>query len=437
MLIKNAVIVDPATDAPGENGEGMYKADILIEDGRIKRIASFIGPEEDKEGKITDASGLKAGPGLVDVHVHFRDPGLTHKEDIHTGALAAAAGGYTSVVMMANTKPCVDNAKTLSLVLEKAAREDIRIFACACISKGMAGAELTDMEALADIGAAGFTDDGIPLMDEKLVKEAMERSAALNLPVSFHEEDPAYIENNGINRGAASEYFGVGGSDRMAEISLIKRDSGLALLTDAIYDCQHISTKEGVELIRSAKKRAALEGKGRIHAEAAPHHFSLTQEALIRHGSFAKMNPPLRTEEDRMAVIRGLADGTIDIIATDHAPHSSEEKAADITKAPSGIIGLETAFSLAVTNLVRPGYLSLKTLFDRMSMAPAALYHLPCGRIAEGLMADIVLFDDTKQVTYNSFRSKSENSPFKGETLFGSIEMTICGGKIVYERGKD
>ncbi len=433
LLIKNAVIVDPATEG-GECGDGMFKRDILIEDGMIRRISPRIEETETVNAEVINAEGLKAGPGLVDVHVHFRDPGFTYKEDIHTGAAAAAAGGYTSVVMMANTAPAIDNPETLSYVLEKAAETDIHVYACATITEGLKGQKLVDMEGLFERGAVGFTDDGIPLMDEQLVKEAMLRASALNVPLSFHEEDPAYIVNNGIHAGSASEYFGIGGSDRMAEISLIRRDSELALLTGAIYDCQHISTKEGVELIRQAKRRAVTAKKGRIHAEATPHHFSLTQNALIEHGTLAKMNPPLRTEEDRMAVIQGLADGTIDLIATDHAPHSSEEKARALTEAPSGIIGLETAFSLAVTHLVREGHLSLKTLFDRMSMAPAGLYHLPGGRIAEGTVADLVLFDDTKEVVYESFCSKSENSPFTGQKLFGSVEMTICSGRVVYRK---
>ncbi len=447
LLIQNGILVDPASDI-NERGEGMCKRDLLIYGGKIRKIAPIIDEQdayawyngyekktdELPELSILPAEGLKIGPGLVDVHSHFRDPGFTHKEDIHTGALAAAAGGYTSVVLMANTKPCVDNEETLSYVLDKASEQDIRVYTCANITKGMKGSELVDMDALKEKGAVGFTDDGIPITDPEVVRSAMEKAADLDVPLSFHEEDPTYITNNGINSQMAEEQFGVMGSDRMAEISLIGRDVQIALETGAIYDCQHISTAEGVELIRTAKKKALETGKGRIHAEACPHHFSLTQEALIEHGSLAKMNPPLRTEKDRRAIIQGLADGTIDLIATDHAPHSTEEKQLPILRAPSGIIGLETAFSLAITYLVRPGHLSLKTLFNRMSMAPAGMYHLPCGRIAEGMAADLILFDDQKEVTYQSFKSRSQNSPFTGMSLFGSVEMTICEGRIVYRK---
>ena len=433
ILIKNGILVDPAAEG-GQCGEGMFHRDILIQEGRIQRIAPSIAPEENPDAQVIDAAGLKVGPGLVDVHVHFRDPGFTHKEDIQSGALAAAAGGYTSVVMMANTRPAVDNEETLAYVLGEAAKTQIRVYTCATVTEGLKGQKLVDMERLHSLGVVGFTDDGIPLMDEMLVRRAMKKAADLNVPLSFHEEDPAYIQNNGINAGPVAEHFGIGGSDRMAEISLISRDVELALESGAIYDCQHISTKEGVELIRSAKKRAVEQKKGRIHAEATPHHFSLTQEAVLEHGSLAKMNPPLRTEEDRRAIVQALADGTIDLIATDHAPHSPEEKARELTEAPSGIIGLETAFSLAITNLVRPGHLTLKTLFNRMSMAPAGLYHLHGGRIAEGMPADLVLFDEDKKVVYDRFLSKSQNSPFRGKELQGSIEMTICGGRVVYDR---
>ena len=234
-----------------------------------------------------------------------------------------------------------------------------------------------------------------------------------------------------INHGKASAYYQIGGSDRMAEISLVRRDLELALSTGAAFDVQHISAKESVALVREVKKRAKEMGMDNIHAEATPHHFSLTEEAAIQYGTLAKMNPPLREEADRMAVIEGLADGTIDLIATDHAPHSAEEKAKPLTEAPSGIIGLETAFSLAVTNLIRPGYLDLPTLFERMSLAPAKLYHLPAGQIKEDMPADLIVFDDAAEVVYEKFASKSSNSPFTGQKLYGRIEMTICEGKEI------
>ena len=368
-------------------------------------------------------------PGFCDVHVHFRDPGFTYKEDIDTGAAAAARGGVTTVVLMANTKPAVDQPETLQYVLEKGSQTGIHVKTCANVTVQMKGEQLTDMEQLAALGAVGFTDDGIPLMREEIVREAMNRCAKLGLPISFHEEDPTLIENNGVNRGKASAYFGIGGSPREAEISLVKRDLELALSTGACVEIQHISTKEAVELVRQAKKRG-----GDIHAEATPHHFTLTEEAVIQYGTNAKMNPPLRTEEDRLAIIRGLQDGTIDIIATDHAPHAAQEKAREITQAPSGIIGLETALPLAITTLVKGGYLTLREAVRKMSTNPAAMYHLDAGYLAEGGPADLILVDPDRTQVFETYASKSANTPFTGQTLTGVVEMTICKGKVIFRR---
>lgn len=431
LLIKNGTIIDPVDDR-------MYRGDLWIENGIIQKIV-----EKDKAhaeevipsgGKlqILDIEGMLAGPGLIDTHVHFRDPGFTYKEDILTGAAAAKKGGYTGIVLMANTKPCVDNRETLQYVLEKGKTTGIRIFSCANVTLGMAGKEMVDMEGLAAAGAAGFTDDGIPLMDEKLVRLAMERAGKLGKPISFHEENPEKIQNPGINRGKASGFYGIGGSPREAEIDLIARDVKLALETGAEIVIQHISTREGVMLVREAKAKG-----GRIHAEASPHHFTLTEEAVIEKGTLAKMNPPLREEADRLAIIEGLRDGTIDLIATDHAPHSKEEKEQELTKAPSGIIGLETALSLGIRELVEKGYLTYPMLFHRMSTAPAALYGLTGGVIREGEKADLVIFQPRQHWRVEHFASKSSNSPFLGEVLPGVVYDTICDGKIVYEREKD
>lgn len=416
LLIKNGKIYDP-------DKSETVQADILVQEGVIKKIGSV----SEMADEIIDAQGLSVCPGLVDVHVHFRDPGLTHKEDIYTGARAAAAGGYTSVVMMANTKPVIDNVDTLKYCINKGKETDIHVYSAAAITKGMAGKELNDMDELLEAGAAGFTDDGLPILDESIVKMAMVKGAELGVPLSFHEEDPAYIENNGVNRGVASEYYGIGGSPRDAEISMIDRDLKLAIETGAIIDIQHISTKEGVQLVREAKKKS-----DKIHAEAAPHHFTLTDEAVIKHGTLAKMNPPLRTEADRLAVIEAIKDGTIDIIATDHAPHSAEEKAQDITKAPSGIIGLETAFSLAVTKLVHEAGVPMLTVIKALTKGPADMYGLNCGHLREGGPADIMIFDENKVKTYNSFNSKATNTPFTGESFEGTVMYTICNGNIIY-----
>lgn len=418
LLIKNGYVIDPESKFEG-------KRDILVEDGKICRIAETI----DRQGiQVIDANGLIVAPGLVDVHVHFRDPGFEYKEDIETGAKAAAKGGFTTVVLMANTKPAADNAETLQYILEKGEKTGIHVETCATVTLGMQGKELTPMERLRDAGAVGFTDDGVPILDEELARKAMEETAKLGMPISFHEENPAFIENNGIHRGKASAYFHIGGSDRQAEISMIQRDLEMALETGAIINIQHISTKEGVELVRQAKQRG-----GNIHAEATPHHFTLTQEAAIEYGTLAKMNPPLREEADRQAIIAGLQDGTIDLIATDHAPHSAEEKQRTITEAPSGIIGLETAFSLGNSELVKTGKLSMMELLEKMTCNPARLYCLPCGGIKEGSPADLVLIDTEKQWTADKFASKSANTPFKGKTMTGKVCYTICSGKIVYQ----
>ena len=438
LLIKNGRITDPASDTDRTGS-------ILISGDKIVRIGDNISEEEILSSgdapDVIDAKGCIVAPGFVDVHVHFRDPGFTDKEDIYTGAKAAAKGGYTSVVMMANTKPCIDNTDTLKYVLDKGKETDINIYACANVTMGMKGEELTDMEALAGAGAVGFTDDGIPLVKEEVVLEAMKRSKELDLPLSFHEEDPSVIENNGINRGKASEHFGIGGSPREAEIRMISRDIELAKKTGACIDIQHISTKEGVELVRKAKAAGV-----NIHAEATPHHFSLTEEAAIKHGTLAKMNPPLREEADRQAIIEGIVDGTIDMIATDHAPHTEEEKSREITKAPSGIIGLETALPLALMNLVnsddpdmqaavRPDAgTDIKTVLAALSTNPAALYKLDAGYIKEGGPADIVIFDPTETWEFKKedIASKACNSPFIGEKLTGRVKYTICKGKIAW-----
>ncbi len=442
MLIKNGMVVDPKNKIE-------QPSDILVKDGMILSIAKEITENDLKmynggsaaDCEVIDASGCVVAPGLVDVHVHFRDPGFTHKEDIETGARAALKGGFTSVVLMANTKPAVDNIDTLTYVIEKGKKTDLRIYTCATVTKGMAGKELTDMEMMLAKGAVGFTDDGIPIMDTELIERAMMSAALLKVPISLHEEDPALIANNGVNRGKASKYYGIGGSPREAEISLIERDLETALRTGAILNIQHISTKEGVELVRQAKKKAAVQGNGseyaigmnNIHAEATPHHFSLTQEAVIEYGTLAKMNPPLREETDRLAIIEGLRDGTIDIIATDHAPHSKEEKARPITDAPSGIIGLETALALGITNLVDQGHLTIMQLIERMATGPAQMYGLSAGTLTQGSPADIVIFDANASQVMKDFVSRSSNSPFAGKRLKGVVKYTIVDGKIAYQ----
>ena len=420
LLIKNGYVIDPQNNLEG-------KMDILIENGKIKEIASVI-KQENNTCNIIDAAGYIVSSGLVDVHVHFRDPGFTYKEDIFSGAQAALRGGFTSVVLMANTKPAVDNEETLKYIMEKGRQTSLKVYTCAAVTKGLAGKELVDIKALRQSGAAGFTDDGIPIIDTALLDQAMRLVAECGVPISLHEANPALITNNGINRGKASAHFGIGGSPREAEYSLIARDLEIAMKTGVILNIQHISTKEGVALIREAKKR----GKN-IHAEATPHHFSLTEEAAITYGTLAKMNPPLREEEDRRAIIEGLRDGTIDIIATDHAPHSKEEKERPLTEAPSGIIGLETALPLALTNLVGKEGFSIADIITLMSCNPAKLYGLKAGTLSVGSAADIVIFDATQVRKAGNYVSKSQNSPFTGMDLTGVVKYTIVNGEIVYQ----
>lgn len=420
MIIKNGLLIDPVKEV-------QYVADLRISEGKISEIGENLPAAADEE--IFDAFGKCVAPGLIDGHVHFRDPGLTYKEDIHTGALSAAAGGFTTVICMANTKPVVDNAETLKYVLDKAKDEKINVLQAGAVSVGFQGKEMTDFEELLKNGATGLTDDGIPLKDENFVRAAMERAKALDVVLSFHEEDPAFITNNGVNRGKASEFYGIGGSPEQAEISLVQRDCELAKETGAKINVQHISSGKAVELVRQAKAAGAF-----VYSEATPHHFTLTEEACIKHGTLAKMNPPLRTEEDRLAIIEGLQDGTIDMIATDHAPHSAEEKAKSITEAPSGIIGLETSLALGITSLVKPGHLSLVELIKKMSLNPARIYGLDKGTLEIGRDADLVIFDTDKCWTPEKYYSKAVNTPFTGMELNGEVCATICGGDIVFKK---
>lgn len=440
MIIKNGTLISPGT------GDERL-CDIRISDGLVAELGSFTECESEE---VIDAGGCVVAPGFLDVHVHFRDPGQTWKEDLHTGARAAAAGGYTTVICMANTKPVVDEPEMLTELIRRAANEDIHIRFDAAISKGLGGQEATDFKELAQAGAWGFTDDGIPLLDEKFVEGAMQRAKELQLPLSFHEEHPAFIEKSGTHRTAPS----------IAEDIMVARDCMLSLHTNAPIDIQHISSGNSVALVRTAKALGAP-----VHAEATPHHFSLTEEAILKYGTYAKMNPPLRTEKDRQAIIEGLKDGTIDIIATDHAPHSVDEKhRADFFDCPSGIIGLETALALGVTNLVRPGHLTMMQLMEKMSLNPAKLYsmnclakqvpgklicpehaspsgctgcpdpaHIPYGSILPGCAADLVIFCPDESFIAGNYQSKSENTPFTGMELYGKIRYTICNGRVVWK----
>ncbi len=418
LLIQNGRVVDPVTGTD----EIM---DVLIDGSMICKTGKGLSAPG---AEVIDASGLVVAPGLMDAHVHFRDPGFTYKEDIETGAQAAAKGGFTTVVCMANTKPAVDNLETLEYVQKKGEATGIHVLQAAAVTKGLKGKELTDMEALADAGAPGFTDDGIPLMDEKLLLEAMEKAKELGLPLSLHEEDPLLIESPGVHQGDVSKQLSYGGAPRVSEDIMVARDCMLALHTGARVCIQHISSAHSVELVRMAKAMGAD-----IHAEATPHHFTLTDEAVLKYGTNARMNPPVRTETDRQAIIRGLKNGTIDMIVTDHAPHSAEEKARPLSEAPSGITGLETSLGLGLLSLVEPGYLTLQKLMELMSRNPAEFYRMIPGSIAEDAPADLIIFSETERWRVEQFASKASNSPFSGWELPGRVYYTICAGKIVYK----
>lgn len=422
LLIQNCYLIDPASDTEG-------RRDILIDNGRFVRIEKHLMAPSGVP--VIDAGGMMACPGLIDTHSHFRDPGYTYKEDLETGTAAALKGGYTSVILMANTNPPVDSVEILSDILSRGRSLPIHLYSCANVTRKMSGRELNDLKALADCGAAGFTDDGLPIMDGDLLAEALRQAKKLDLPVSLHEEDKSYISENGINGGGkAAQALGLKGSPREAEYTLIERDVQIAASLDAPLCVQHISTAEGVEYVRRARREHPC-----IHAEATPHHFSLTEDAILTRGTLAKVNPPLRTEADRMAIIRGLQDGTIDLIATDHAPHATYEKEKSFVLAPSGMIGLETALSLAIRHLVEPGYLTMLQMLACLTCNPADFYHLPAGRVEIGAPADLTIFDPEEEwIVPSEFASRSCNSPFIGEKLPGIVHYTIVGGEIAYRR---
>ncbi len=399
--------------------------DILIEDDKVKRIEKNI-QLNNEDFHLIDAKDCIVSPGLIDIHVHFRDPGLTHKEDIMSGAKSAAAGGYTTVLLMANTNPKIDNIKSLQYVQEKAKKAPINILQEAALTIDFKD-ELVDMDALHKAGAAGFTNDGVAVINTNILRKAMIKAKELGTIIALHEEDNKLIGLHGINEGSVSNSLGLKGAPRVSEDVMVARDCMLALETGATIDIQHISSKNAVDMVQYAKSKGA-----NVIAEVTPHHFTLTEDAVLEHSTLAKMNPPLRTYEDRERIISALADGTIDIIATDHAPHTPEEKSVEFSKAPSGIIGLETALSLTITELVRKNRLSLSQALSKLTSNPSTLYKLNKGDISEGKIADICIFNPDESYVLDKFYSKSSNSPFIGQKLFGKVKYTICSGKVVY-----
>ncbi|MBO4110319.1 dihydroorotase [Streptococcus suis] len=421
LLVKNGRVLDPQS--------GLDKVcDILMDGSKIVKIAESISADVEQ---VIDATGLVVAPGLVDVHVHFREPGQTHKEDIHTGALSAAAGGFTSVVMMANTNPTISNVETLKEVLDSAKKEAIHIYSVATITDHFDGQNqnLTDFPALLEAGAVAFSDDGIPLTNAGVVRKAMKLAKEQGCLISLHEEDPDLNGVLGLNEQVAEKHFHVCGATGVAEYSMVARDVMIAYETGARVHIQHLSKAESVKVVEFVQGLGA-----NVTAEVAPQHFSRTEDLLLTKGANAKMNPPLRLESDRLVVIDGLKSGVISVIATDHAPHHADEKnVEDLTKAPSGMTGLETSLSLGLTHLVEEGHLTLVQLLEKMTINPAKLYGLDAGYLAENGPADLVIFDpNANRLVTADFDSKSANSPFVGDSLKGQVLYTIANGQIVF-----
>lgn len=418
LLIQNGRVLDSYTNTD-------EKMDVLIGDnGVIARVAPHIDAPAGCE--VYDAAGLTVSPGFVDGHVHFRDPGQTQKEDVLTGAAAAAAGGYATVICMANTLPTCDTPEIIRYVTDKAKDCPVEVLQAGAVTKGLKGQEMTDFAALKAAGAPCLTDDGINLTSAGLCRAAMEQAAALDILLSFHEEEPSLVPSPGVNYGsAAAQQFGVPGAMASAETAMIARDIALALDTGARVLFQHVSSAQSAALIRAGKALGA-----KIYAEVTPHHLSLTEDDVPAHGTYARMNPPLRKEADRQALIDALADGTIDMIATDHAPHTAEEKAREFAKAPSGITGLETAFSVCNTYLVKTGRLTPMQLIEKMSKAPAEVYGLAGRAVAAGHFARLVLLDWDSEMIYKTYKSKAINTPYTGMTLTGAPHAIVTGARV-------
>ncbi len=427
--IRGARIIDP----------GHYEGagDIFVVDGKIAAVVPADGAVShsgasrnfQRDARIVDARGRIVTPGLIDLHVHLREPGFEHKETIATGCRAAVCGGFTAVCCMANTRPINDEPGVTRLILARAAEAGLaRVYPVAAITKGLDGRLACDYESLKAAGAAAISDDGRPLLDSRMMRRALEDAARLRMPVISHSEDPYLVEGGVMNEGPVARELGVAGIPNAAESIMVLREIALSELTGAPVHIAHVSTRESVRAIRAAKKRGV-----QVTAETAPHYFVLTDEAVRQHGADAKMNPPLRSEVDRLAVRRGLADGTIDCIATDHAPHAPEEKAVGLEKAPNGIIGLETAVALSL-GLVSEGVLSLSALVMKMSTAPARILGIPSG-LQAGMAADLTLIDPDIEFSIEPslFKSRSRNSPFVGMKAKGRPVMTMVAGRIVFE----
>ncbi len=418
ILIKNAHICDPATNMDCEG-------DIFLVDG----VIADIGTNLEYETEVTiDASGLIAAPGLVDMHVHLRDPGQTEKEDIISGCKAAAAGGVTSVLAMPNTNPTVDNVETVQYILNKAKDADAHVYVSAAITKGLQSDVLCNLAALKEAGAIALSDDGRPVINTEFMAEAMQAAPKLGMTVVSHCEDLYLAKGGIIHGGKVAEKLGVKGIPAAAEDCGTAREIALAAAYNVPIHICHVSTATSIALIRDAKARGVA-----VTAETAPHYFTLTEEELLKRDADYRMNPPLRTEADRLAVIEALKDGTLDAIATDHAPHTPTEK-ADFEKAPNGAIGMETSLSAGITALVKQGHCTMLQRIEKMSTKPAQLLGIPAGTLKKGSPADVILIDKDEEwtVDVDKLHGKSKNCVFKNRKLTGKVKFTVCGGKIVF-----
>ena len=421
ILIKGGLVVDPANKIE-------KIADVLVEDGRIAKVAENI---EVNGAEVIDAKGKIVAPGLIDLHVHFREPGLEYKEDITTGSRAATRGGVTTVVCMPNTKPVIDNGALVKYVMDRGKEEGlVNVLVAGCISKGQESGELSEIGELKEAGAVGITDDGKPVKSPSLMRKALEYAKMFDIPVLSHSEDLDLVDGGSMNEGYMSTYLGLRGIPKAAESVAVSRDILIAEEVGGTIHICHVSTKGSIDAIRSAKSRGV-----KVTAETAPHYFTLTDNACDGYNTNAKMNPPLRNEEDVAAIIEALADGTIDAIATDHAPHHRDEKEIEFDLAANGIVGLETSLALGVTYLVKTGKLTMSQLIEKMSLNPAGIIGIDRGTLGCGSVADIVIFDaeNTFKVDINEFASKGKNSPYDEYDLYGKVMATITSGKIVYK----
>lgn len=409
------------------------QVNIVIEDGRIKSIGK--ATRTGKGVTVIDGTGLTALPGFIDMHVHLREPGFEYKEDIESGCAAAVRGGFTAVACMPNTKPVTDSPYLVKYILMRAAQADkCRVYPVAAITQGEKGEQLSEMKKLKDAGAVAFSDDGVPVSDSRMMKNALLYAATFGLTLIEHCEDKSLAEGGVVNEGENANLLGLPGISNAAEDAEIARNIVLSEVYDAPLHLAHVSTRGGMQLIREAKARGV-----KVTCETCPHYIALTDAEIAGYNTAAKVNPPLRTEKDRLAVIAAIKDGTVDCIVTDHAPHSKEDKDGGMYDAPNGISGLETSYAVCYTTLIESGTITQERLSELMTYNPAAVLGVECGRLEKGGLADITLVDNGAEWTVDpqKFASKGKNTPFAGKTYKGRVEYTLVGGKVVYARREE